>query len=111
MLTSLHQPEGGPRCKTYFSETPTRYLSYKHKSQNRKKICIFTINTHLFGGGGGRVEELLLLCAVLHSAVLVLLIQTVWKNVAMPLCGCRGGSETERMGTVAGRKLIAKHKQ
>lgn len=31
----------------------------------------------------------------------------------MPPCGCRVGSETERAGTVAGRKLIAiqKHKQ
>lgn len=71
------------------------------------KICIFTIDTHLTG----ILEELLLLCAVLHSAFLALLIQTVWRNVAMPPCGCRVGSETEKVGTVAGRRLIAIHKQ
>lgn len=47
----------------HFSETPTRYLSYEHKSQTRMKICIFTINTHL----RGILEELLLLCAVLFT--------------------------------------------
>lgn len=29
----------------------------------------------------------------------------------MPPCGCRVGSETEMVGTVAGRKLIAIYKQ
>lgn len=82
-------------------------MSYEHKSQNRVKICILTIKTHL----RGILEEFFLLCAVLHSAVLVLLIQTVWRNVAVPPCGCRVGSETEKVGTVAGRKLIAIHKQ
>lgn len=33
------------------------------------------------------------------------------KEVAMPPCGCRVGSETEMVGTVAGRKLIAIYKQ
>lgn len=59
----------------------------------------------------GFLEELFLLCAVLHSAFLVLLIQTVRRNVAVPPCGCRVGSETEKVGTVAGRKLIAIHEQ
>lgn len=47
-LTSFDWPEGGARCKN-ISPTPTQHLSYKHKSQNRMKICIFTISTRLRG--------------------------------------------------------------
>lgn len=54
---------------------------------------------------------MLLRCAVLHSAFLVLSIQTVWRKVAMPPCGRRMGSGTERAGTAAGRKLIAIRKK
>lgn len=37
--------------------------------------------------------------------------ETVWRDVTMPPCGRSVGSETERVGTVAGRKLIPIHKR
>lgn len=57
--------------KVSLRHTNTTYILQKKSLENKIEICTFTTNTQLKGA----VEKLLLLCAVLHSAFLVVLIQ------------------------------------
>lgn len=84
--------EDGAGCKTYSCKHQDEIYPTSTSPRTEFRYA-YSPYIHM------NLEELRLLrCAVLHSAFLVRWIQTVWRNVAMPPCGHRVGSETERAG-------------